>query len=595
VQIGDHEGDGKEMKIKLITLFLALMVVTMLWGCGEKLGDDVVMVIDGDEMTTDEFRNMAYRRFGGEAMLATQTLDAMQDYVSTVLESELKAADGRAKGYANRPEVLTAYEEARNMAAIGELYTRVIVDSLVPEDSLKSYYERDGYQVNASHILVRIDADTDSLAAFNEITTIHAAIIADNDVVDSTAFSNAALQNSEDTSSQDGNLGFFRRGEMVPSFENVAFATPINSMSAPVYTPFGWHIIFPHELKAIEDRPTFEEDHDRIQQLAMREQGQKLIDAARQYVYDLEDRRAVDFKMGNITTVFTSINPKLPNADPFSLLTEAQLELVLVTYDVGQYTAGDLREYVRRHMSGRAFDDAEMVKAIVENWITEKVLLPGDAESRGFLSLPTVMDQAREASDNRIRQIVNQDLTKLPEATDEDLLSYFNDNAETYMLDAQYTLIEVLVADRELADEIKTLAESGEKSLKDLAVEHTTRPGVKEKEGVFGPIRKAQYGAIGRNAATAEIGTIVGPLRVQDSWSVFKVISKEEPRADDFDNVRDKVNVDWRTWAREQHQEAYMDSLMNAIDHAVNKRALAITFPNTVWAGAGEETDPSGS
>ena len=35
------------MKIKLMTLFLALAALALIWGCGERLDDDVVMVVDG--------------------------------------------------------------------------------------------------------------------------------------------------------------------------------------------------------------------------------------------------------------------------------------------------------------------------------------------------------------------------------------------------------------------------------------------------------------------------------------------------------------------------------------------------------------------
>ncbi|MCB2211682.1 peptidylprolyl isomerase [bacterium] len=582
------------MKTKLMALFLALAALTLIWGCGEKLGNDVVMVVDGDEMTTDEFRNLALRRFGGEMMLATQTREAMDNYVTEVLEGELKAADGRAKGYANRPEVMSSYEEARNMAAIGELYNRTIVDSLIPEDSLKSYYDRDGFEVNASHILIRIDEDTDSVQAHDAIVEIRKEILDNNETVDSTAFSNAALENSEDTNSQNGELNWFRRGEMVPSFENVAFATEPGHMSDPVYTPFGWHLIFTHEIRAIPDRPTYEEDKERIKQLAMREHGQELVDMARQFVKDLETERDVEFQMDNINKVYNIVEPRQPAADPFSFLTEEQLEWDLVTFDEGSFTAGDLKPYVQRHMANRKFEDAEMVKAIVENYITEKVLLPDDAKKRGFLSLPEVLEQAKMAADIRIRQIVNQDINEIPESTDEDLQAYFNEHMEDYMLDAQYTLIEVFLEDREMADSVKAMAERGDKSLKELAVEYTTRPGVKEKDGIFGPIRKAQYGAIGRNAAEAEIGELVGPLRVQGKWSVFKVISKEEPKADEFENVKDKVSVDWRAWMRETRKTTYMDSIKSAIDWQLNKRAIDITFPHTTWAGEGGNDSSAG-
>ncbi|MBU1937511.1 peptidylprolyl isomerase, partial [bacterium] len=58
-------------------------------------------------------------------------------------------------------------------------------------------------------------------------------------------FAELAKTYSEDPGSgaQGGDLGFFSRGRMVPSFENVAFETPIGEVSDTVITRFGVHII----------------------------------------------------------------------------------------------------------------------------------------------------------------------------------------------------------------------------------------------------------------------------------------------------------------------------------------------------------------
>jgi foldase protein PrsA len=58
-------------------------------------------------------------------------------------------------------------------------------------------------------------------------------------------FADLAKQYSKDPASavNGGELGFFARGKMVPAFSDAAFALPVGAISAPVKSPFGWHII----------------------------------------------------------------------------------------------------------------------------------------------------------------------------------------------------------------------------------------------------------------------------------------------------------------------------------------------------------------
>ncbi|MDP2173933.1 MAG: peptidylprolyl isomerase [Candidatus Cloacimonadaceae bacterium] len=62
---------------------------------------------------------------------------------------------------------------------------------------------------------------------------------------DQADFGSMAQQWSQDpgSSQNGGELGFFRRGQMVPEFEHAAFSTPDGEIAEPVLTRFGWHII----------------------------------------------------------------------------------------------------------------------------------------------------------------------------------------------------------------------------------------------------------------------------------------------------------------------------------------------------------------
>lgn len=84
-------------------------------------------------------------------------------------------------------------------------------------------------KINAAHILV---------PTLKEASELLVRLQAGED------FSNLARQFSKCPSARDGGgLGFFGRGQMVKEFEDAAFATDVGSISMPVQTQFGVHLI----------------------------------------------------------------------------------------------------------------------------------------------------------------------------------------------------------------------------------------------------------------------------------------------------------------------------------------------------------------
>ena len=104
------------------------------------------------------------------------------------------------------------------------------------EDEVKKYYDdnmdkfQKGESVNASHILV------DSEDKANEILAkINAGEV---------SFEDAARENSTCPSKDNGgNLGEFTKGQMVPEFDEAVFSMEVGTISAPVKTQFGYHLI----------------------------------------------------------------------------------------------------------------------------------------------------------------------------------------------------------------------------------------------------------------------------------------------------------------------------------------------------------------
>jgi peptidyl-prolyl cis-trans isomerase C len=81
----------------------------------------------------------------------------------------------------------------------------------------------------AKHILVK---------SLNEAVTLRESI------VNGGSFEEAAMQNSLCPSkAQGGDLGTFHPGQMVPPFEQAVANMAVNTISQPVQTQFGYHLI----------------------------------------------------------------------------------------------------------------------------------------------------------------------------------------------------------------------------------------------------------------------------------------------------------------------------------------------------------------
>lgn len=123
------------------------------------------------------------------------------------------------------------------------------------EELVKEAYERLQYDMNAAHILIKCDANAipaDTLAAYNKAMTIRERAMKGED------FNKLASELSEDPSARDmeeipgvrkayignrGELGYFTAFDMVYPFESGVYNTEVGSISMPVRSNFGYHII----------------------------------------------------------------------------------------------------------------------------------------------------------------------------------------------------------------------------------------------------------------------------------------------------------------------------------------------------------------
>ena len=120
-----------------------------------------------------------------------------------------------------------------------KLYQKVIGKVAPTEAQMQAYYKANKAQFDQQatrtvrHILVKTKAEALKVRA----------LLAANDTTANWA--KVAKKYSIDTGTKNsgGDLGAIRRGQMVKPFDSAAFSLPLNTISAPVHSQYGWHVI----------------------------------------------------------------------------------------------------------------------------------------------------------------------------------------------------------------------------------------------------------------------------------------------------------------------------------------------------------------
>jgi peptidyl-prolyl cis-trans isomerase C len=207
---------------------------------------------------------------------------ARKQFADNIVHVLLLAQEGKKRKLDESPayQIQTMFQNANILA--GMTYEQLGKDAKLDEAEVRKYYDAhkaEFERVHARHILIRVagspmavrpgQKDLTDAEALTKAQEIRKKIEGGED------FAALARVESDDTGSgaNGGDLGFFGHNQMVPPFEEAAFAMKPGELSQPVKTPFGYHLI---KVEAKEGK-TFEELKPEIEKRLRPEQAQKIM------------------------------------------------------------------------------------------------------------------------------------------------------------------------------------------------------------------------------------------------------------------------------------------------------------------------------
>ena len=263
--------------------------------------DTVVARIDGDAITLADLAAAARE-------LPEQVRDAPPQVLYPLLLDQVIAgravtAAARRAGL-DRDEAVRARIRRAEEQELQQAWLSTEIASRVTDAAVRARYDQQiagrpaEEEVRARHILV--PTESEARAALAEI----------RGGADFTAV--AQRMSTGPGSREGGDLGFFKRGDMVPEFAEAAFALQPGQISEPVRSPFGWHIIKVEERRRATP-PSFEDAAPAIRQQLLQAEVQAAVERARSAV--TVERLNLD---GSAPRATDSAEPPPPAAPPAS-------------------------------------------------------------------------------------------------------------------------------------------------------------------------------------------------------------------------------------------------------------------------------------
>lgn len=163
----------------------------------------------------------------------------------------------------------------------------------------------------------------------------------------------------------------------------------------------------------------------------------------------------------------------------------------------------------------------------VKNFI-EQELLAREAYRRGLQNLPEVRRSIRMWHENYLAKILKNMLLDSVAVTDDEVITYQKKGGE---LLEEVNILEILTDSLEVVESIfKELNKGADFRL--LAAQHTKRTWTKSQGGEFGFFPVTMYGELGKIASSLKINDIYGPVKLNEGYSIIKLIDRRQHRSD---------------------------------------------------------------
>ena len=252
-------------------LCICLCLLLFVCACAKKEDSKVLVTIDNDKMTVQEF-NKELDKIPVNMKMLVATQSGKKSYLDKLVVKKLLLREAGKEKMDTEKEFQERLADIKDQLLIESLLKKKIAaDAKISDDDLKKYYEanKESFkrerEISTRHILLKTE---------EEAKQVQGKLIKGEDFIE------LAKKYSIDPNAgaTGGEIGFHPKGSLVPEYEAAAFKlTKVGQVSGIIKTQFGYHIIRLEGTKPPSYVP-FDEVKDFIKQKILQEKQSELLE-----------------------------------------------------------------------------------------------------------------------------------------------------------------------------------------------------------------------------------------------------------------------------------------------------------------------------
>lgn len=530
----------KKICSKLLILFV-LLTLTNLNAKGNYDKNTILASVGKKNITVGEFlkRYSDYiYSYGIKDNIVTRR-SILNNMINEIL---LYDYDDNSKIFSNQ-EYKRELEWAKKQTILAYLKDQEIFAKLTATDAeLRDAFYKTNMKISARHLFAETEEEADNLYQLLQTG-------ADFNQLAKQTFTDSTLQNNG------GYLGFFTWGDMDPAFEDAAFNMKEGEISKPIKTKYGYSIIKVEKKVA---NPILTED-----EFQRKKKHIERIVKMRKISYEEEKYLSKVFDPKKLKINNEAVNYIFENLSSQNQIEKKSLPkfTYVVKYGDKTYSLNQIEQklYQLPAFYQRKINSLQNLETAIKGFVLQDILL-NIAAKKGYDKNPEVLNKIAAYDNNIFLRFKREEIANAKIFPDSMIYKFYKDNPQYFMNENQINIQEIIVNNKNLADSLMNEIKNG-KDFGSLAKKFSLREWSAKNNGVLGLSDISKFGGLKDTLWKSDVGTVIGPIKIQQMFGIFKILEKKNGDVKKFEEVKKLAERLLKKEKSKPIMEEYIDKL----------------------------------